>query len=540
MHDTYKILFMAGKPVALIPGLAQPSRLDMPPIDVRRLRWLVLVPALCVVLTIVGALTASLYLQAGEDLTADVRLLHTSATEIYQLRVDSLARMLAETGKSVSRNPLLRVALQQRNRALLSKYAVPVFDALKTEHGIDMLDVIAANQAVLFRAEDPAHFGDVSDHMTLLAAQRTESPAQAIEIGADGDFQLRSVNPVYGEKGRDQPTGYVVIGIKLGSMLAEMEKSLGLRIFAFPAKRFIQRESWQRSFPGTADPDEWDRYGDMVPDARAHGGLSPAIAASISGGLSSSAGGILDISQDHAYYRAMAVPVLDMEHRNAGSVVMLVDVTGPVLHARNTIYLGLVLATGGCAFLLAIFWFWTGRLGQLMELHRSALQDLSTRDALTGLLNQPTFFTLLEDEIARSHRSGTPVSLLVLDVEQSRDDNGSGQALEDILNREFGKAIHRQSRSTDKVCRYEDHKLAVILTGTGAPEALIAAERTRASIRNYFSESTHQHSDAIMVSIGAATSSGDAASAQELVDAAERAAQIDKERSRVHPLRDNA
>lgn len=540
MRDTYKILFMAGKPVALTPGRAQSSRLDMPAVDVRRLRWLVLVPVLCIALTIAGALTASLYLQAGEDLTADVRLLHTSAAEIYRLRMDKLVRMLADAGKSVSRNPMLRVALQQRNSALLSKYAVPLFDTLKTEHGIDMMDVIAANKTVLFRADDPAHFGDVSDRMTLLAAQRSGSPVQAIEIGADGGFQLRSVNPVYGEKGRDQAIGYVVAGIKLGYVLAEMEKSLGIRVFSFPAKRFIQRESWQGSLPGTVDPDEWDRYGDLVPDARARASLSPAIAASISENLPSSAGGILDISQGHSYFRAMAVPVLDMEQRNTGSMVMLVDVTGRVLHAHNMIYLGLALAIGGCALLLAIFWIWTGRLGQLMELHRSALQDLSTRDALTGLINHPTFFTLLEDEIARSHRSGTPVSLLVLDVDQSRDDIGSSQTLEEILNREFGKAIHRQSRSTDKVCRYEDHKLAVILTETGAPQALIAAERTRASIRNYLSESGHQHSDAIVISIGAATSPGDAVSAQELVDAAERAAQIDRERGRAHPLRDNA
>ncbi len=45
------------------------------------------------------------------------------------------------------------------------------------------------------------------------------------------------------------------------------------------------------------------------------------------------------------------------------------------------------------------------------------VQDQATTDGLTGLFNHRYFYERLDQEIARARRYGTPVSLLMIDVD---------------------------------------------------------------------------------------------------------------------------
>lgn len=540
MHNTFNTLFIAFNPTALIPPGTRPASREIPGIDTPRLRWLLLAPVMAVIFAITGTLTTKLYSQATDNIASDMRALDTSAIQLYQGHLNDMAGMLAGVTESVSRNPLLRNALLKNNRAELSKYLLPEFAALQTEYGISLLDVTNPDRMVLLRGQDPGYFADATNRATVLAAQRTRSPAHGVELGANGDLELRFVRPVYGDTSNSKLIGFVEAGINLHALLMDMQKSMGIQIFEFLSKGSISREAWQQSMPDSAGSAEWDRFKDAVPGTLARKTLTPEMSASISRMLSSSRA-TMNISRGNSEFRASSFPILDIEQHQVGSVVMLADVTASALHARNMVYLGLVLGVAGSGLLFSIFWLWTGRVGRLLEQHRTALQNLATRDGLTGLFNHTTFFTLLEDEVTRSHRSGIPVSLLVLDIDYSRHNAIKfALAIDSILNKELGNVIHRQSRSIDKVCRYGDQRIAVILTETNSSQALVAAERTRASIREYFSESDQGQVAAINVSIGVASVPENATSAQELAHAAEHALQIDKESGRIHSLCHNS
>lgn len=540
MHSTFNTLFIAFNPVPLIPPGIRTNARGIPGINTQRLRWLVLAPVMAVILAITGTLTATLYLQATDGIASDMQILDTSVNQLYQARLNDMAGMLAGVTESVSRNPLLRNALLKNNRAELSKYLLPEFAALQAEYGITILDVTNPDRMVMLRGQNPGYFADVTNRATVLAAQRSRSPAHGVEPGADGDLEFRFARPVYGDTTNNKLIGFIEAGINVHVLLLDMQRSMGIQIFEFLSKDSISREVWQQSMPDSASAAEWDRYMDAVPGSHARKTLTQEMSAGISRMLSSSSA-VTNISLGNSEFRASSFPILDIEQHRVGSVVMLADVTARVLHARNMVYLGLALGVAGSGLLLSIFWFWTGRVARLLEQHRTALQNLATRDGLTGLFNHTTFFTLLEDEVTRSHRSGTPVSLLVLDIDYSRhNDIKFALAIDSILNKELGNVIHRQSRSIDKVCRYGDQRIAVILTETNSSRALVAAERTRASIREYFSESDQDQVAAINVSIGVASVPENATSAQELVHAAEHALQIDKESGRIHSLRHNA
>lgn len=540
MHGTFNTLFTAFNPIALIPSGTRSASHETPWINTPQLRWRVLAPAIFVILAITGTLTTKLYFQATDGIASDMQALDTSANQLYQAHLNDMAGMLAGVTESVSRNPLLRNALLKNNHAELSKYILPEFAALQTEYGITLLDVTGADRVVLLRGQDPAYFADVTNRATVLAAQRTRSPAHGIEPGANGDLKFRFVRPVYGDASNSKLIGFVAAGINVNARLMDMQRSMGIQIFEFLSKDSISREVWQQSLPNGASSAEWDRFKDAVPGSHARKSLTQEMSASISGMLSSSSA-TMNISHGDSEFHASSFPILDIEQHKVGSVVMLADITAGVLHARNMVYLGLALGVVGSGLVFSIFWLWAGRVGRLLEQHRIALQDLATRDGLTGLFNHTTFFTLLEDEVTRTHRSGIPVSLLVLDIDYSRhSDIKFAHAIDSILNKELGNAIHRQSRSIDKVCRYGDQRIAVILTETNSSQALVAAERTRDSIREYFSESGQGQVEAINVSIGVASAPGNATSAQQLAYAAEHALQIDKEHGRIHSLRYNS
>lgn len=540
MHSIFNTLFIAFNPVPLIPPGTRTDARGIPGINTQRLRWLVLAPVMAVIFAITGTLTTILYLQATDGIASDMQILDTSVNQLYRSRLNDMAGMLAAVTESVSRNQLLRNALLKNNHAELSKYILPEFAALQTEYGITLLDVTGADRTVLLRGRNPAYFSDVTNSATVLAAQRTRSPAHGVEPGAGGDLEFRFVRPVYGDTAHNKLIGFVEAGINVHTLLMDMQRSMGIQIFEFIAKDSVSREAGQQSITASASPAECDRFKDAVPDSFARKVLTQEMSARISRMLSSSSATV-NISSGNSEFRASSFPIPDIEQHRAGSVVMLADVTARALHARNMAYLGLALGVAGGGLLFSILWMWTGRVGRLLAQHRTALQNLATRDGLTGLFNHTTFFTLLEDEVTRSHRSGAPVSLLVLDIDYSRhNDIKFALAIDAILNKELGNVIHRQSRSIDKVCRYGDRRIAVILAETNSARALVAAERTRASIREYFSESGQGQSAAINVSIGVASVPENGASAQELVHAAEHALLIDKEHGRIHSLRHNA
>jgi diguanylate cyclase (GGDEF)-like protein len=104
-------------------------------------------------------------------------------------------------------------------------------------------------------------------------------------------------------------------------------------------------------------------------------------------------------------------------------------------------------------------------------------------DALTGLRNRRSFNERLRGEFARWRRYGTPVSLLLLDIDDFKRVNDTfGHWAGDEALRAVASRIQNCLRGTDEAYRVGGEEFALILPQTLAEEALKVAERVRAAV----------------------------------------------------------
>jgi diguanylate cyclase (GGDEF)-like protein len=108
-------------------------------------------------------------------------------------------------------------------------------------------------------------------------------------------------------------------------------------------------------------------------------------------------------------------------------------------------------------------------------LYHDAVQA-SLTDALTGVHNRKFLETTLRREIALSHRHGTPLSLLLLDIDDFKpiNDEHGHQAGDDVLRRIAG-ALTECVRKTDVLARFGGDEFAILLSNTRLAGAIAAA-----------------------------------------------------------------
>lgn len=130
------------------------------------------------------------------------------------------------------------------------------------------------------------------------------------------------------------------------------------------------------------------------------------------------------------------------------------------------------------------------------------LRRLATTDGLTGLANYRQFQESLEREFQRSRRSGEPMAVLMLDLDDFKAINDAfGHKRGDQVLQTVSAAIARSARQYDLVARYGGEEFAVILPGTGAKGALEMAERLRSLVRTV---ARRMNMERLSVSVGIA------------------------------------
>jgi diguanylate cyclase (GGDEF)-like protein len=119
-----------------------------------------------------------------------------------------------------------------------------------------------------------------------------------------------------------------------------------------------------------------------------------------------------------------------------------------------------------------------------VDLHETVSQQAVT-DELTGLFNVRQFHERLEGEIERADRFGTPLSLVMLDIDKFKSVNDNyGHQQGDRVLVEVARVMHRLSRDVDLPARYGGEEMAVVLPQTDLRGAEQLAERMRVAIES--------------------------------------------------------
>jgi diguanylate cyclase (GGDEF)-like protein len=151
-------------------------------------------------------------------------------------------------------------------------------------------------------------------------------------------------------------------------------------------------------------------------------------------------------------------------------------------------------------------------------------EALSVTDDLTHLYNSRYLNLVLRRETKRASRSGRPLSLLFIDLDGFKGVNDThGHLFGSRALVEAAGLIRSSARETDVAARFGGDEFAVILPDTGGEGAFAVGERIRervASHRFLAGDGLDVH---LTASVGVATLPDVAASADELVEAADKA-----------------
>jgi diguanylate cyclase (GGDEF)-like protein len=147
------------------------------------------------------------------------------------------------------------------------------------------------------------------------------------------------------------------------------------------------------------------------------------------------------------------------------------------------------IAVGLGLLLLALFAFIVVRFGRRLDAARAAevarLAEMAITDPLTGLRNHRAFQEDIGRELQRVARSGIPVALAIVDVDDLKAVNDSlGHQAGDERLQALADAIRATGRAADAAYRIGGDEFAIILPDARAWGALEFVQRLRAATQS--------------------------------------------------------
>ena len=150
---------------------------------------------------------------------------------------------------------------------------------------------------------------------------------------------------------------------------------------------------------------------------------------------------------------------------------------------------------------------------------------MSVRDSLTEAFNHRHFQETLYREITRHERSGQPLALIMVDIDDFKKINDRwGHPVGDLVLRGLVEEVLKGVREMDTVARYGGEEFALILPETPLDKALVVADRLRARVEGrLFVTPEISHPLTVTISLGLACFPEDANSKRGLVERADQA-----------------
>lgn len=109
---------------------------------------------------------------------------------------------------------------------------------------------------------------------------------------------------------------------------------------------------------------------------------------------------------------------------------------------------------------------------------QDCLREMTKRDSLTHLHNHASVYERLEEEISRANRYGTPLSLIMIDIDHFKNINDThGHIKGDEVLVQISRIVREHTRMEDIVGRYGGEEFIIILPETGLDEARQTADK---------------------------------------------------------------
>jgi diguanylate cyclase (GGDEF)-like protein len=151
-----------------------------------------------------------------------------------------------------------------------------------------------------------------------------------------------------------------------------------------------------------------------------------------------------------------------------------------------------------------------------LRISHEELIQLSSTDALTGVMNRRAFIETLEREVFRHRRSQQPLSVAMIDLDHFKQVNdtlghrGGDEALKLVV-----EVLRANLRKTDAIGRLGGDEFALLMPETAAEGALIVLR----AVRNRLQEAMSRQSLPVTFSVGLVTGMEESSAEQLLLEA---------------------
>jgi diguanylate cyclase (GGDEF)-like protein len=152
-------------------------------------------------------------------------------------------------------------------------------------------------------------------------------------------------------------------------------------------------------------------------------------------------------------------------------------------------------------------------------------RQMSVRDSLTEAFNHRYFQETLSRELARHGRSGQPLALVMLDIDDFKKINDRwGHPVGDLVLRGLVEELTKGVREMDTVARYGGEEFALIFPETTPAKAWVVADRLRNRVAGrLFVTPDLDHALGVTISVGLSCFPEDAGTKHLLIERADQA-----------------
>jgi diguanylate cyclase (GGDEF)-like protein/PAS domain S-box-containing protein len=164
---------------------------------------------------------------------------------------------------------------------------------------------------------------------------------------------------------------------------------------------------------------------------------------------------------------------------------------------------------------------------------RETLRHQAIRDPLTGMYNRRYMEESLERELRRAARHGTPLGVMMLDLDHFKRFNDTfGHAAGDVVLREVGHLLQHYLRGEDIACRYGGEEFTLILIDAPLSVVVQRANQIREAVKALTISHHGQSLGIASISLGVAMFPEHGLTSEKLVRSADAALYRAKEAGR--------
>ena len=146
---------------------------------------------------------------------------------------------------------------------------------------------------------------------------------------------------------------------------------------------------------------------------------------------------------------------------------------------NNTLVVNILLSVAIMALVLIIAHF-------TLRSYQRRLEEMATRDRLTGVANRHLFEMIFEHLTRNTQRYPRPVSLISIDIDHFKQVNDNyGHQAGDLVLQGVTTLIKQHIRDSDTLCRWGGEEFVLLLDHCPIEDAMLRAERIRDALQTH-------------------------------------------------------